>query len=141
MDSAKYARSKFEHQRHFDNVPDPGRSRVNKATNPGSGSATKNLSIFTGSRIRTSFFHPGSRGRKGTGSRIRIRNTAFRKKSPEQKVCVFERWGEGGGGEGQKDQRVNEVPGGQGCMYYGSYTERLFGLVCPAFSHYKTVPT
>ncbi len=51
-------------------------------------------------------------------------------RSPEQKVCVFESWG-GGGGGGQKYQRVNEVPGGQGCMYrtMDPTQKRLLALV------------
>jgi hypothetical protein len=60
---------------------------------PETGSASKNISISTqikwflssqkydpgfSSRIRILVFtHPGSGGQKGTGSRIRIRNTAF----------------------------------------------------------------
>jgi hypothetical protein len=63
-------------------IPDPG-SRVKKIPDPGSGSASKNLRIFN-----PKFFsklsdpdldflpipEPGSRGQKGTGSRIQIRN-------------------------------------------------------------------
>jgi hypothetical protein len=70
---------------------DPG-SRVKKIPDPGSGSASKNLSIFNpincfyalGNMIRNVhpksgsyiFIPPGSRGQKGTGFRIRIRNIA-----------------------------------------------------------------
>ncbi len=75
-------------------IPDP-ESRVKKILYPGSGSASKNSSIFNpkncflalgkiedghpgfGSRI-WNFFSipaPGSRGQKSTGSRIRIRNS------------------------------------------------------------------
>ncbi len=77
-------------------IPDPG-SRIPDPNCLHPGSASKNLSILTlkknkqkklflssrkydvhpGSRIRMlTFYHPGSRGQKGTGSRIRIRNTA-----------------------------------------------------------------
>jgi hypothetical protein len=78
-------------------IIDPG-SRVKNISDPGSGSASKNLSIFLTQKIvsklsknmiqdvqpgsGSSFFtHPGSRiqgrGQKGTGSRIRIRKTAL----------------------------------------------------------------
>jgi hypothetical protein len=73
-------------------IPDPG-SRVKKIQDPGSGSASKNFKYFNptnffqalGNMIRDvhlgsglDFFpipYPGSRGQKGIGSRIRIRNT------------------------------------------------------------------
>jgi hypothetical protein len=66
----------------------PGSSAI-KIPDPGSGSASKNVSIFNqkivfkSSRIRILIFtHPGSRGQKGTGSRILIRNTDFHKTIP-----------------------------------------------------------
>jgi hypothetical protein len=70
-------------------IPDLG-SGVKKIPDPGSGSASKNLSILTqkkivsvhpgsGSRFRILILlpipDPGTRGQKGTGSRIRILNT------------------------------------------------------------------
>jgi hypothetical protein len=73
----------------------PG-SRVKKIPGSASASASKNLSILTqkvflssrkydpgfSSRIPDLDFlpipHPGSRGQKGTGSRIRIRNTEWK---------------------------------------------------------------
>jgi hypothetical protein len=66
-------------------IPDPGSKRF-RFPDPGSGSASKNLSIFnpktkvseklSGIFIPyTDFFHPGSRGQKRTEFQIRIRNT------------------------------------------------------------------
>ncbi len=81
-------------------IPDPTffhpGSRIRTVSIPDPGSSSKNLSILTlkkakkkwfqstkkyepgcSSRIRMlTFSHPGSRGQKGTQSRIRIRNTA-----------------------------------------------------------------
>ncbi len=76
-------------------IPDPG-SRVKNISDPGSGSASKNLSIFLTQKIVSKLSEiwsrmfspdpdlhflpipdPGSRGQKGTGSRIRIRTTAL----------------------------------------------------------------
>jgi hypothetical protein len=72
-------------------IPDP-RSRVKKIPDPGSESASKNLSIFNPKNGFSAlenmipdvhpgsgswhFTHPGSRGIIGTGSRIRIINTS-----------------------------------------------------------------
>jgi hypothetical protein len=59
-------------------------SRVKEIPDPGSGYASKNLSILTqkivsklGNMIPVVHAGSRSRGRKGTGSRIRIRNTAM----------------------------------------------------------------
>jgi hypothetical protein len=75
-------------------IPDT-RSRVKKIPDPGSGSASKNLIIVTQkivSKVSDILFwlfisdpdpdfftHPGSRGQKGTGSRIHIRNSGIRR--------------------------------------------------------------
>jgi hypothetical protein len=60
-------------------IPDPS-SRVTNILDPGSGSASKNLSILNPKNSENGmpfpdpdpdfFFHPGSRGQKSTGSRI-----------------------------------------------------------------------
>ncbi len=64
----------------------PSRPRVKNIPDPGSGSASKNLGIFT-QKIVSKLSDPdldflpildrGVKGQKGTGSRIRIRNTEY----------------------------------------------------------------
>jgi hypothetical protein len=92
-------------------IPDPGSdffsTRILTVSIPDPGSASKNLSVLTPKKPKKWFLSfrkyypgcssripdpdadslpipdPGSRGKKGTGSRIRIRNTDFRKLDPD----------------------------------------------------------
>ncbi len=78
-------------------IPDPTFFHPETVSIPDPGSASKNLSILTPKNWFLPIPDPGSRVQKGTGSRIRIRNTASKGQCHKQSFvsatfCSLSRW-------------------------------------------------